>query len=141
MAQLNKYNDFPEQFVRGVHDFDNHIIKAMLSNTAPNAATHTVRADAGEIAAGNNYTLGGVSVGITVSRTGGTVKIIAADATFTALGGSIGPVRYVILYNDTPTAPDDPLLGWYDYGTSFSITDGNSFTADFDATNGILTLA
>ena len=40
------------------------------------------------------------------------------DVTFTAAGGSIGPFRYVVLYNDTPTSPADPLIGWYDYGTN-----------------------
>lgn len=113
----------------------------MLSNTAPNAATHTVRADAGEIAAGNGYTAGGVTVAVTVSRTAGTAKVVAADAVFTASGGSISTFRYAVLYNDTPTSPADPLICWWDYGASISITDGNTFTADFDATNGIATLA
>ena len=63
------------------------------------------------------------------------------DVTFTASGGSIGPFRYVVLYNDTPTSPADPLIGYYDYGTNITITSGNSFTVDFDATNGVLTLA
>lgn len=113
----------------------------MLSNTAPNAATHTVRADAGEIAAGNGYAAGGTATTITLSRTDGTIKIVASDVSFTASGGSIGPFRYAILYNDTPTSPSDPMMCWWDVGVATSIADGNTFTTDFDATNGIATLA
>ena len=39
-----------------------------------------------------------------------------------------------------PTTPLKPLVGWYDYGTTLSITSGNSFQVQFDATNGVLTL-
>jgi hypothetical protein len=48
---------------------------------------------------------------------------------FTALGGSFGPFRYVILYNDTAT--NDPLIGWWDYGSSITCNDGETFTVDF----------
>jgi hypothetical protein len=58
--------------------------------------------------------------------------------TFTATPGSIGPFRYAVLYNDT--AASDQLIGWYDYGTSLTLTSGNQFTVQFDATNGVLTL-
>jgi hypothetical protein len=60
------------------------------------------------------------------------------DVTFTASGGSIATFRYVVLYNDTAT--NDELIGWYDYGTTLTVTLGNSFTVDFDGSNGVLTL-
>ena len=63
------------------------------------------------------------------------------DVIFTAAGGSIGPFRYVVLYNDTPTGPADALIGWYDYGANLTVTSGNSFVVDFDAGNGVLTVA
>jgi hypothetical protein len=62
------------------------------------------------------------------------------DVTFTASGGSFGPFQYVVVYNDTPSSPLKPLIGWYDYGAAITITSGNSFTVDLDQTNGILTL-
>ena len=72
------------------------------------------------------------------AQTSGTYKLVLNDVTFTASGGSIGPFRYVVLYNDT--AASDELIGYYDYGTSLTVTSGNLFVVDFDATNGVLTL-
>lgn len=36
--------------------------------------------------------------------------------------------RYIVIYDDTPTSPADPLIGYLDYGTTFVVTNGNSFT-------------
>ena len=141
MASYNKYEVFSEDLVEGVHDFDGHVFKVMLTNTAPNAATHAVRANAAEIAAGNGYVSGGIQTTISTTRSGGTTKVSGTDVTFTAAGGSIGPFRYAILYNDTPTSPADPLIAWWDYGTALTVTSGNAFTVDFDGTNGILAVA
>lgn len=138
MAALVKYEDFVEEVLKGVHDFDAHTFKFLLTNTAPDVATHTVRADTGELATGGGYTSGGVASAMSVSRTGGTAKLEAADAVFTASGGSIGPFRYAVLYNDT--AASDPLIGYVDYGSSITLADGETITVDCDPTTGILTL-
>jgi hypothetical protein len=61
------------------------------------------------------------------------------DVVFTASGGSIGPFRYVIIYNDTPTSPADPLVCYYDYGSSITLLDGETFTVDFGASLFTLT--
>jgi hypothetical protein len=109
----------------------------MLTNTAP-VSTNSVRADLTEISAGNGYTAGGTATTITTSRTTGTFKAVGTDVVFTASGGTIGPFRYAELYNDTPTSPADPLIAWWDYGSSITLQIGETFTVDFDATNGIL---
>ena len=135
MAAFNKYQQFVEDFGNKVHDLvgTDDTLKVMLSNTAPNAATHAVRADASELGAGNGYTSGGADTQNTGSESGGTLTVAGTDITFTASGGSIGPFRYAILYNDTPTSPADPLIGWWDYGSSITLADGESFTVDFGA--------
>lgn len=141
MAAFNKFQDFPEQVLKGVHNFSAHSFKILLTNAAP-VATNTVKADLTEIAAGNGYTAGGLAVdSVTLTETGGVAKVTAADEVLTAAGGSIGPFRYAVLYNDTPTSPADPLVGWWDYGSSLTLADGESFTVDFDATNGFLQLS
>lgn len=145
MATFNKYNQFVEDLAGKIHDLFGtagsgaDTLKVMLSNTAPNAVTHAVRADATEIAAGNGYTSGGSSATNVGSRSGGTVSVVGVDIVFTAAGGPIGPVRYAILYNDTPTSPADPLIGWWDYGSSTTLLDGETLTTDFGAS--LFTLA
>ena len=65
MAAYVKYQNFVEDLIEGVHDFDLHTFKIALSNTAPNVATHAVLADVTEIAAGNGYSAGGTATSIT----------------------------------------------------------------------------
>lgn len=141
MATYQKFNQFIEDVFEKVHNCGSDTLKVMLTNTAP-VATNSVKADLTEIAAGNGYTTGGSAVAQSSSaQTGGTYKLVIADPTFTASGGSIGPFRYAVLYNDTPTSPADPLIAFWDYGTSITITNGNSFTVDLDQTNGVFTAA
>jgi hypothetical protein len=138
MATFNKFNDFAEQIGKAIHDFSTHTIKVMLTNTAP-TSTNAVKADLTEISAGNGYTAGGTAASATWSETSGTAKLVLADTTFTASGGSIGPFRYAVIYNDTSAS--DNLIGYYDYGSSISLASGESLTVDFDATNGVLQIA
>lgn len=131
MASFVKYEVFSENLAEKVHDLNADTIKVMLSNTAPNVATHAVRADVTEISGGNGYTSGGADTANATSRSGGTTSVTGTDVTITASGGSIGAFRYAILYNDTPTSPADPLIGYWDYGSSITLADGESFTVDF----------
>ncbi len=135
MASFNKYQQFVEDLGNKVHDLvgTNDTLKVMLSNTAPNAATHAVRADATEISGGNGYTSGGTDTQNDGTESGGTLTVTGVDVVFTASGGPIGPFRYVILYNDTPTSPADPLIGWWDYGSAVTLADTETFTVDFGA--------
>jgi hypothetical protein len=140
MAAYSKFQDFVEQVLKAKHDFSSHTFKVMLTNVAP-VATNTIKADLTEITAQNGYTAGGTASSMSLSETGGTAKVTAADVTFTASGGSFGPFRYVVIYNDTQTSPADALIAYYDYGSSITLNDGESFTTDFDGTNGFFQLA
>jgi hypothetical protein len=140
MAAFQKFNQFVEDVAHKVHDLETDTLKVMLTNTAP-VAGNSIKGDLTEISAGNGYTAGGTQAVQSASdQTSGTYKLTLGDVTFTASGGSIGPFRYVVLYNDTPASPADPLIGYWDYGSNVTITDGNSFTVDMDATNGVLQL-
>jgi len=135
MATYNKFNNYVLDFTNGVHDWNLHTYKLMLTNVAP-VATNAVKANLTEITAENGYTAGGAATTITTSITGNTAKAVGTDVTWTASGGTIGPFRYVVLYNDTPTSPANPLVAWWDYGSSLTLADGDTFTADVNATNG-----
>ena len=138
MASFNKFNAFAENLAEKVFDLGSDTLKVMLTNTAPVAA-NSVKADITEISAGNGYTAGGTAATISSSaQTSGTYKLVLADVVFTATG-AIGPFRYAVLYDDT--AASDQLIGWWDYGSSITITSGETFTVDFNASTGVLTLA
>jgi hypothetical protein len=138
MATYNKFNQTVLDFVNGIHDFDAHTFKVALSNTAP-VATNTVLANITQLANGNGYTTGGTATAITTSLSTATAKVVGADVTFTATG-ALGPMRYAVFYNDTPTSPADPLIAWWDYGSSVTLAATETFTVDFDGTNGIFQL-
>jgi hypothetical protein len=141
MATFNKFHAFVEHLAEGVHNLGADTLKIMLTNTAP-VATNSVKANLTEIAAGNGYTAGGTAASITSSgQTSGTYKLVLGDVVITASGGSIGPFRYAVLYNDTPTSPADPLIGYWDYGSALTLANGESITWDADPANGVLTLA
>lgn len=135
MATFNKYNTFAEDLASGVHDLvgTDHTLKVALTNTAPNAATHETLSQITEISAGNGYTAGGTDIQNNGTMGSGTLTVTGVDVVFTASGGSIGPFRYVVLYNDTPTSPADPLIGWWDRGSNLTLNAAETFTVDFGA--------
>ncbi len=140
MASFVKFNTFVEALAEGAHDLGSDTLKVALTNTAPTAATDDQLADITQVSNGNGYTTGGTAATTSSSsQTSGTYKLVLADVTFTASGGSVGPFRYVVLYNDT--AAGDELIGYWDYGASVTLADTETFTADFSASNGVLTLA
>jgi hypothetical protein len=141
MAAFNKFNSFVEALAEKVHNLGSDTLKVYLSNATPSASADLVKADLAEISAGNGYTAGGNQATISSSsQTSGTYKLVLADpATWTASGGSIGPFQYAVLYNDT--AANDELIGWWDYGSAVTLNAGETFTVDFDASTGVLTIA
>jgi hypothetical protein len=140
MAAYNKFQQFSEDLSKGVHNLHADTLKVYLTNVTPDAAADAVKADLAEIGAGNGYPAGGIDTQNTVSETTGTMTVAAVDVVFTATGGTIGPFQYAVLYNDTPTSPADPLIGWWDYGSPLTLADGETFTVDFGS-NALLTLA
>jgi hypothetical protein len=141
MASFNKFNSFVEYLAEGVFDLESDTLRIALTNTAP-AAGNAVLADLTEIAAGNGYTAGGIGATVASSgQSGGTYKLVLDDVTISASGGSIGPFRYFVLVDDTPASPADPLVGWWDYGSSITLADGESVTVDFSAVSGVIQIA
>jgi hypothetical protein len=136
MPAFTFFDEFKKFLGDGTIDLDTHTFKVALSNTAPNAGTNTVFADITEIAAGNGYLAGGGTLtSVTWAETGAGTGIFrwgAADFSWTASGGSIGPWRYFPVYDDTHASK--PLVGYVDYGSSNTTLNGNSVTFDVGAT-------
>jgi hypothetical protein len=139
MASYNKFNLFTEDVCRGVYNFNaSDTFKVMLTNTAPVATNHLYGDISGnEVASGGGYTTGGISSATSDSSTSGTEKVLATNVTWTGTSGGMGPFRYVVFYDTTPSSPLKPLVCWFDYGSSISLNSGDTFTVSFDATNGL----
>lgn len=135
MATFNKFNAFAENVAEGVHNLASNQLRIALTNTAPVAA-NSVLTDLTEISY-TNLSARNVTTSSS-AQTGGVYKLTCADLVLSASGGSVGPFRYVVLYNDT--AAGDPLIGYYDYGSSITLASGETLTVDFDQANGVLTL-
>lgn len=136
MATFTKFNSFITEVAAGTHaaalSADTDTLTVYLSNAAPSAADDSVKTDLAEIANENGYTAP-VDIQNAATQTAATITMTATDVTITASGGTVGPFRYAVVYNDTPTSPADPLVGSYDYGEAVTLADGESFTVDFGA--------
>lgn len=141
MASFVKVNDFVEYAVEAMNLGSDTLIVA-LSNTDPTAGTNVTADGNGVLANITQISYTNLSsrtlASVTSAQSSGTYKLGAADLTLTASGGSVAAFRYVVIYNDTVT--NDPVIGYYDYGSSLTLNDGDTFTIDIGS-NGILTLA
>ena len=104
-------------------DFSADTFTLFLTNSAPDAATDEVLADITEISYANcssrNLTLD------SAGETAGTYTATFDPLTLTATG-TVGPFRYLGIYDNTAT--NDPLLCYYDYGSSLTLNSGDTFT-------------
>jgi hypothetical protein len=128
-----------EAMAEKAHNLGSDTLKVYLTNSAPTSSMAAL-SEITQISNGNGYTTGGTAATISSSaQSSGTYKLVLADVVFTASGGTIGPIRYAGLHNDTSTT--DLLIGYWDYGSSITLQDTETFTVDFDATAGVLTIA
>ena len=145
MATFQKINDFTEHIAEKVHNLGADQLVIALSNTAPASETANPTTDGNGVLANvtqidyTNLSSRNITTS-TSAQTGGTYKLVCDDLVLTA-SGAVGPFRYIYIYNDVPTAPADPLVGLYDYGSSITLVSGDTFTIDFSATDGLLQIS
>lgn len=134
MATYTKFRDFVEDIAHGVHNLSSDQIAVALSNSDP-----TVSAGVLSSVSQVSYTNCSSRNVITSSssQTTGTYSLVLTDLTLSASGGTVGAFQYVVLYNDTAT--NDELIGYYDYGSSITLQDGETFKLDFGATTITIT--
>ncbi len=137
----NKFYQFVEDLVKKVHNLgtsaDSLKIALCAAANAP-VATNAVLGDLTQISYTNLSTRALVVAGCV--QTTGTLKLTITDLVLSASGGAVATFRYIVIYNDTPTSPADPLIAWFDYGANITLNDGESVTLDFDGSAGVLTL-
>lgn len=134
MATFQKVNSFVEAVAEKTHNLGSDVLKVALTNSAP-SASNTKLSDITEISYTNcsSRTLTTSSS----AQTSGTYKLVIADLVLTA-SGTVGPFRYIVIYNDTATNKE--LIGYYDYGSALTLANTDTLTLDFDNTNGLLQL-
>ena len=135
-ATFNKFNSFVEALAEKIHNLGSDTLQIALTN-ASNApvAGNSVLGDLTEIAY-TNLSTQALSVSGS-AQTSGTYKLSITDLVLTATG-AVETFRYIVIFNQT--AGNDELIGWYDYGSDVTLADGETFTINFDDSNGVLTL-
>lgn len=137
MATYNKFQGFVGYLGLAAVNLNTDTLKVYATNAAPSAADDDVKADLAEITPEHDYPSGGSDVQNTYSEAAGTGTLAGTDVVWTASGGSFGPLRYVVMYDDTHGS--DILISWWDYGSSVTVLTGETFTVDFGAS--IFTIA
>jgi hypothetical protein len=132
MATFNKFQAWSENMVEAANLGTDTFVIA-LTNVAP-VATNSLLADITQIAYTNlsSRTLTTASS----SQSGGTYTLAFNDLTLTA-SGAVATFRYVVIYDDTVV--NDPLVGWYDYGSTVTMANAETFLIDFGAS--VITLS
>jgi hypothetical protein len=137
-------NDWLDNMVENADLASDQFVVA-LSNTAPGSETTPPTGD-GDGILGNITEVAYTNCSsrdITTtssSQSSGTYALVLADLTLTASGGNVGPFRYVYVYDDTVATPADPLVCYYDYGSSITLADDETLEIDF-AAGGLFTLS
>lgn len=132
MATYVKY----EPFIQGLLDkaFDlfgtTDTVKVALHSDAPVVATDDELADLTQ-PTGTGYTAGGEDTQNDSTRSGGTVTETAVDVVWTATAGDWTGFRYVSRQDDTSTT--DRLINYWDYASTVTLLNGETFTVDFGA--------
>ena len=130
MATYVKFYDFVEALALGEHNCNTDTFKIYLTNATPDVANDADKADLAEITNENGYTAP-VDIENAATESAGTLTVTAVDKTITASGGTVGPFRYVVCFNDDH--PSDGLICYWDYGSAITLAAGESFTVDFGA--------
>ena len=123
MATYQKFEQFVGDLAIAIHDCDtDQFTVALCAAASAPVAANAVLADLTEIAYTNlsarNLTTA------TAAEAAGVYTQLFSDLVLTASGGAVAAFRYVVIYNNTPASPLDPLVGFYDYGSDLTLADG-----------------
>jgi hypothetical protein len=141
MAIATLYNHTVNRFVNGLNAHDDSYIINLYSAFTFNAANTTKAAaesGATQLATANGYTqndkaLASVTLNLVTTN---DAAFDAADVSWTASGGAIGPARYAMIYNDTDA--DDPPLVYIDLEENKTADNGTPFNITFNASGIVL---
>jgi hypothetical protein len=107
------------------HSTDTFKIILCTSSYTPSQSGHSTISDITNEVSGSGYARATLA-NVVFTRSAAVTKFSADAAVFTASGGSI-TARYFVIFDDTPTSPADPLVG-------YGLIDANNL--DVVTTNG-----
>lgn len=149
MATLTLFGQFPFSALAGNSagdapiDFPSDTINVQLHTSVASFdqdADRFLSDILNEVANGNGYTTGGVTLGAkSVTYTGASNKTVwdnTVDPSWTASGAGFA-ANSAVFCKSTGTASTSPLIGWLDFGSTITLASGDTLTIVLDATNGI----
>jgi hypothetical protein len=128
-----------QEFFRNPTEFTNLYIALITSAAAPTVDTNTF-SELTEIAAGNGYTAGGISLSrnstdfdtLTEDDSGNLALIQIRDVVWTASGGSLpgsgNGARYAILTDDNGTQGSRQVIAYWDLTSDRTVSSGQTLT-------------
>lgn len=130
------YGNFLLKALNKEVDFDSDTIKVALltSSYTPSQDTHDYFNDVSTYeVSGTGYTAGGNTLASKTATYDSGTNVIVLDAADTTWASSTITARYAVIYDSTGTASTSALIGYVDFGSDQSSTNGN-FTITWDST-------
>lgn len=129
------YGNFLVKALNKEVDWDTDTIKVALTTSSytPNQDTHDYFNDVTNEVTGTGYTAGGNTLSSKTITYDDANNVIILDAADTTWASSTITARYAVVYASTGTASTSPLIGYVDFGSDQSSTNGN-FTITWDST-------
>lgn len=127
MATYNKFQPWVDYMVEGANLATDQFVVALTPDAPQN--TYATLSQLTNVPSYTNLSSRNITTS-SASQTGGTFSLVLNDLTLSATG-TVGPFRYIVIYDDTVVG--DPLVCWYDYGSSITMANGETFTIDFGA--------
>lgn len=134
MATWTRPDVFSLNLANKVYDLDSDTFRFVLSNTAPVAGTTNLLSNVTQIATGGGYTqmtdgaAGLLATMSALSSSGQVTTVALASNVVLTASGAVGTFRYIILIDDTPTSPLNPVVGWLDHGVAITMAATDTYT-------------
>lgn len=140
MSLVLPFKSFIRDLGEKKHDLSSDTFKARLLSVEVDPDWDTWSdCSASEIANGNGYTTGGITLSVTSwSITDGAVRWMVTSPVWTSSGAGMASYRSLVIVNDTAT--NDELVLYVDYGFGRSVAAGEDAPIFFDEENGVFVL-
>ena len=130
------YGNFLLKALNKEVDFDTDTIKVALvsSSYTPDQDGHDYWNDVSTYeVSGTGYTTGGATLASKTATYDSATNVVILDAADTTWSSSTITARYAVVYDSTGTGSTSALIGYVDFGSDQSSTNGN-FTITWDST-------